>query len=37
MNLLGVTSFAQSMVVGIVIIMMVLFDMKKKNKQAKAA
>ncbi len=37
MNLLGVTSFAQSMVVGIVIIVMVLFDMKTKNKQAKAA
>lgn len=36
MNLLGVTSFAQSMVVGIVIIAMVLFDMKTKSKQAKA-
>ncbi len=37
MNLKGVSSFAQPMVVGIVIIAMVLFDINTKRKQEKAA
>lgn len=37
MNLKGVSSFAQPMVVGIVIIAMVLFDINSKRKQEKAA
>lgn len=37
MNLMGVSSFAQPMVVGIVIIAMVLFDINSKRKQEKAA
>ncbi|HKL79551.1 MAG TPA: ABC transporter permease [Mobilitalea sp.] len=37
MNLKGVSSFAQPMVVGIVIIVMVLFDINTKRKQEKAA
>lgn len=37
MNLKGVSSFAQPMVVGIVIIAMVLFDINTKRRQEKAA
>jgi ribose/xylose/arabinose/galactoside ABC-type transport system permease subunit len=37
MNLKGVSSFAQPMVVGIVIIAMVLFDINSKRRQEKAA
>ena len=37
MNLKGVTSFAQPMIVGIVIIGMVLFDINTKRKQEKTA
>ena len=37
MNLKGVSSFAQPMVVGIVIIAMVLFDINTRRKQEKAA
>lgn len=37
MNLKGVSSFAQPMVVGVVIIAMVLFDINTKRKQEKAA
>ena len=37
MNLKGISSFAQPMVVGIVIIVMVLFDINSKRKQEKTA